>query len=138
MLHYLLRLAGSCLLVFTAAAASAQSEIHYASHNYRVATVAEGLLQPWSMAWLPGGDMLVTEKPGRLRIIRDGRLLPEAVPGLPEVFYSGQGGLFEVLPHPNFSDNRWIYLSYAKAEGETSVTAVIRGRLENDRLSNVV
>ena len=139
MFRYLLKLVGTGLLVTAAALASAQSKIYYAAHHdYRVVTVAEGLLQPWSMAWLPGGDMLVTEKPGRLRIIRDGQLLPEAVPGVPDVFYTGQGGLFEVLPHPNFSDNRWIYLSYAKEEGETSVTAVVRGRFENDRLTNVV
>lgn len=139
MFRYLIKLAGAGLLVIAAAAASAQSNIYYAAHHdYRVVTVADGLLQPWSMAWLPGGDMLVTEKPGRLRIIRDGQLLPEAVPGVPDVFYEGQGGLFEVLPHPNFSDNRWVYLSYAKEEGETSVTAVVRGRFENDRLTNVV
>ena len=139
MFRYLIKLAGAGLLVIAAAAASAQSNIYYAAHHdYQVVTVADGLLQPWSMAWLPGGDMLVTEKPGRLRIIRDGRLLPEAVPGVPEVFYTGQGGLFEVLPHPNFSDNRWVYLSYAKEEGETSVTAVVRGRFENDQLTNVV
>ena len=139
MFRYLIKLAGASLLVIAAAAASAQSNIYYAAHHdYQVVTVADGLLQPWSMAWLPGGDMLVTEKPGRLRIIRDGRLLPEAVPGVPEVFYTGQGGLFEVLPHPNFSDNRWVYLSYAKEEGETSVTAVVRGRFENDQLTNVV
>ena len=139
MFRCLIKLAGAGLLVIAAAAASAQSNIYYAAHHdYQVVTVADGLLQPWSMAWLPGGDMLVTEKPGRLRIIRDGRLLPEAVPGVPEVFYTGQGGLFEVLPHPNFSDNRWVYLSYAKEEGETSVTAVVRGRFENDQLTNVV
>jgi glucose/arabinose dehydrogenase len=138
MLRYLLKLAGTSLLLTAASAASAQSDIYNASQDYRVATVADGLLQPWSMAWLPGGDMLVTEKPGRLRIIRDARLLPEAVPGVPEVFYTGQGGLFEVLPHPNFSENRWLYLSYAKEEGETSVTAVARGRFENDRLTNVI
>ena len=138
MLHKLLKLAATGLLVTVTAAASAQSETHYASENYTVETFVDGLLQPWSMAWLPGGDMLVTEKPGRLRIVRDGQLLPEAVPGLPEVFYTGQGGLFEVLPHPNFNENRWIYISYAKEEGDTSVTAVIRARFENDRLSNVV
>ena len=139
MFRYLLKLAGTSLLVTAAAAASAQSDIYYAAHHdYRVVTVAEGLLQPWSMAWLPGGDMLVTEKPGRLRIIRDGQLLPEAVPGVPEVFYTGQGGLFDVVPHPNFSDNRWLYLSFAKEEGDTSVTAVVRGRFENDRFTNVV
>lgn len=139
MIRYLLKLAGAGLLVTAAAAASAQSDTYSASHHdYRIATVADGLMQPWSMAWLPNGDMLVTEKPGRLRIVRDGQLLPEAVPGVPEVFYEGQGGLFEVLPHPNFSENRWVYLSYAKEEGDTSVTALARGRLENDRLTNVV
>ena len=126
------------MLVTVAVAASAQRVYYAAHHDYRVVTVVEGLLRPYSMAWLPGGDMLVTEMPGRLRIVRDGQLLPEAVPGVPEVFYTGQGGLFEVVPHPNFSENRWIYLSYAKEEGDTSVTAVVRGRLENDRLSNVV
>ncbi len=138
MLRYLLKLAVTCMLATVAAAASAQRVYYAAHHDYQVVTVAEGLLRPYSMAWLPGGDMLVTEMPGRLRIIRDGQLLPEAVPGVPEVFYTGQGGLFEVIPHPNFSENRWIYLSYAKEEGDTSVTAVVRGRLENDRLSNVV
>jgi glucose/arabinose dehydrogenase len=138
MLRYLLMLAATSMLVTVAAAASAQRVYYAAHHDYRVVTVAEGLLRPYSMAWLPGGDMLVTEMPGQLRIVRDGILLPEAVPGVPEVFYTGQGGLFEVIPHPNFSENRWIYLSYAKEEGDTSVTAVVRGRLENDRLSNVV
>ncbi len=139
MIRYLLKLAGTGLLVTAAATASAQSETYYASHHdYRVVTVADGLLQPWSMAWLPGGDMLVTEKPGRLRIVRDGRLLPEAVPGVPEVLYTGQGGLFDVLPHPNFSENRWVYLSFAKPVGDSSSTAIVRGRFENDQLTNVV
>ena len=138
MLRYLLKLAGTSLLMTVAASASAQRVYYAAHHDYRVVTVTEGLMRPWSMAWLPSGDMLVTEMPGRLRIVRDGQLLPEAVPGVPEVLYTGQGGLFEVIPHPNFSENRWIYLSYAKEEGDTSVTAVVRGRLENDQLSNVV
>ena len=138
MLRYLLKLAGTSLLMTVAASASAQRVYYAAHHDYRVVTVTEGLMRPWSMAWLPSGDMLVTEMPGRLRIVRDGQLLPEAVPGVPEVLYTGQGGLFEVIPHPNFSENRWIYLSDAKEEGDTSVTAVVRGRLENDQLSNVV
>ena len=138
MLRYLLKLAGTSLLMTVAASASAQRVYYAAHHDYRVVTVTEGLMRPWSMAWLPSGDMLITEMPGRLRIVRDGQLLPEAVPGVPEVLYTGQGGLFEVIPHPNFSENRWIYLSYAKEEGDTSVTAVVRGRLENDQLSNVV
>ena len=139
MLRYLLKLAAASVLMTAAAAASAQSDIYYAAHHdYKVVTVTEGLMQPWSMAWLPNGDMLVTEKPGRLRIVRDGLLLPEAVPGVPEVLYQGQGGLFEVLPHPNFSENRWVYLSFAKSVGNSSSTAIVRGRFENDRLTNVV
>jgi glucose/arabinose dehydrogenase len=101
-------------------------------------TVAEGLERPWSMAFLPGGDMLITEKPGRLRIYRDGALLPNPVQGTPEVFTQGQAGLLDVVPHPDFENNRLLYLSYSKplADGE-STTAVIRGRFENDRLTNV-
>lgn len=137
-MHRLLNLAATGLLVSVATVATAQSDVYSAAnHDYRVVTVAEGLQHPWSMAWLPGGDMLVTEKPGRLRIIRNGQLLPEAVPGTPEVFYEGQGGLFEVVPHPNFSENRWVYLSFAKPIEGTSTTAIIRGQLENDRLTNV-
>jgi len=139
MLRNLLKLAGTGLLVAAATAVNAQPEMYYAAHhNYRVVPVAEGLVQPWSMTWLPNGDMLVTEKPGRLRIVRDGQLLPEAVPGLPDVLYDGQGGLFDVLPHPNFEQNRWVYLSFAKELNNDSTTAIVRGRFENDRLTNVV
>ncbi len=139
MFRNLLKLAGTALLATAAAGTYAQSDVyHAANHDYKIVTVAEDLVQPWSMAWLPGGDMLVTEKPGRLRVVRDGRLLPEAVPGVPDVFYEGQGGLFDVLPHPNFSDNRWVYLTYSKETEGSSATAIARGRFENDRLTNVV
>ena len=120
-----------------AAPAQAQEEFGSLHHRYRVVTVVDALEVPWSMTWLPNGDMLVTERPGRLRIVRNGTLLPDAVPGVPEVFAQGQGGLFDVLPHPDFASNRLLYLSYARPKGEGSVTAVIRGRFENDRLSDV-
>lgn len=118
----------------------AQQVVHRSAlHDYRVVTVAEGLVNPWSMTWLPNGDMLVTERPGRLRIIRGGRLLPDPVAGVPEVRTGGQGGLLDVVPHPDFATNRWLYLSYAKpnADGSQGTTAVIRGRWENDRLTNI-
>jgi aldose sugar dehydrogenase len=110
-----------------------------AEHDYRVVTVAEGLVNPWSIAFLPGGDMLLTERPGRLRIVRKGKLLPAAVDGLPKVFAEGQGGLLDVVPHPNFASNRLLYISYSKpgAAPTQSNTAVIRGRFENDRLTGV-
>lgn len=121
--------------------AQAQSDVQRSAlQDFKIVTVADGLEIPWSMAWLPGGDMLITERAGRLRIVRDGKLLPEAVPGVPEVFTTGgQAGLFDVLPHPDFASNQFLYLSFAKpleALG-TSTTTVVRGRLVNDRLENV-
>ncbi len=118
--------------------AQAQSDAMRSTyHDYRVVTVADGLVQPWSIAFLPGGDMLVTERPGRLRIIRDGELLAQPVPGVPEVLARGQGGMLEVLPHPEFESNHLVYLSYSKpiGDGSEATTAVIRGTLENDRFT---
>jgi aldose sugar dehydrogenase len=108
-------------------------------HDYRVVTVAEGFVNPWSIAFLPGGDMLVTERPGRLRIVRSGKLLDAPVQGVPEVVARNQGGLLDVVPHPEFASNRLIYLSYSKPTGDSgaATTGVVRGRLENDRLTAV-
>ncbi len=126
------------LLVLVATTGFGQSPIHRAGeHHFRVVTVVDGLQIPWGMAWLPNGDMLVTERPGRLRIVRDGVLLPDAVPGVPEVFARGQGGLMDVVLHPDFVSNRLVYLSYSKPIGDNSTTAVARGRFENDRLVDV-
>jgi glucose/arabinose dehydrogenase len=126
---------------------SGQSVFRSAHHDYRVTTVAENLVQPWSIAFLPGGDTLITERPGRLRIVRNGKLLPNAVEGLPPVIHSSQGGLLEVAVHPNFATNRLLYITYSKQVGEAppagskdpvpATTALIRARFENDRLTNV-
>ena len=109
-------------------------------HDFKIVTVADGLQIPWSMAWLPNGDMLITERVGRLRIVRDGQLLPDAVPGVPEVFTTGgQSGLFEVLPHPDFANNQYLYISFAKplAEQGASTTTIVRGRFVNDEFVDV-
>jgi aldose sugar dehydrogenase len=108
-------------------------------HDFRVVTVAEGLNGPWSIAFLPSEDMLVTERPGQLRIVRDGALDPEPIPGVPEVWYSGQGGLLEVAVHPRFERNGLIYLSYSKPneDGSQATTAVARGRFDGSRLHDV-
>jgi glucose/arabinose dehydrogenase len=118
---------------------SGQTTSKSALHDYRLVTVADGLVQPWSIAFLPGGDTLITERPGRLRILRQGKLLPQAVEGVPKVYHVGQGGLLEVMPHPNFASNRVLYLTYSKpgaAEGD-SRTALIRARFEDDKLVDV-
>ena len=118
--------------------ALAQSDTYSsAAHDFEITTVAEGLEVPWSMTWLPNGDMLVTERPGRLRIVRNGTLLAAPVEGVPEVHAVGQGGLFDVLPHPDFESNKLVYLSFSKPLPDESTTTVIRGTFENDRLSNV-
>ncbi len=126
------------LALLAPASAQAQDVQRSALHNYRVVRVVEGLVNPWSIAFLPGGDMLVTERPGRLRIVRNGALLPNPVAGTPAVFARGQGGMLDVAPHPQFAQNRLIYLSYSKPIDSTaSTTAVARGRLENDRITGL-
>lgn len=109
------------------------------AHDYRVVTVADGFENPWGVAFLPGGDILVTERPGRLRIIRDGRLVAQPVAGVPAVLARGQGGLLDVVPHPDFATNRWLYLSFSKpvGDGSEATTAIVRGRFEGDRLVDV-
>lgn len=101
---------------------------------WRAETVAEGLVHPWSLAFLPDGRLLVTERAGRLRVIADGRLLPEPVTGVPEAFVASQAGLFEVLPAPDFEDSRLLYLSLASGERRANATRVVRGRLEGSAL----
>lgn len=128
-------IAGAGLL---SATVLAQTPLRSALHDYRVVTVADSLVQPWSMAFLPGGDMLITERPGRLRIVRNGKLLPQPVEGVPAVSFANQGGLLEVAPHPDFASNRMLYLTYSKPLGDKeATTALVRGRFENDRLTNV-
>lgn len=77
-------------------------------------TIIKGLTQPWSMAWLPDGTMLVTERPGRLRVIRDGKLDPAPVAGVPQVQAGGLQGLMDVVVHPRFAENRFVYFVYHK------------------------
>ena len=107
--------------------------------QFKVVTFVEGLKNPWSMAWLPNGDMLVTERGGTLRLIRGGKLLPDPIAGTPKVRAMGQGGLQEVAVHPKYAQNHFIYLSYSKpdADGKKGTTALSRAKFENDKLSDV-
>ncbi len=95
----------------------------------RVETVARGLEHPWGLAFLPDGRMLVTERPGRLRLVeRDGRL-SEPLSGVPPVYARGQGGLLDVALSPTFARDRLVYLSFAEPGPGGAGTAVARGRL---------
>lgn len=128
-----------CLVLASALPAISQDMIKSEHHNFRIATVAGGLKDPWSIAFLPNGDMLVTEKPGSLRIVRAGKLDPTPIPGTPKVRYAGQGGLLEVLPHYQFAKNQIIYLSYSKpnADNTQGTTAVLRAKFDGKQLSDV-
>jgi glucose/arabinose dehydrogenase len=126
-------LAALCVLPVVATAQTYRSD----EHSFRVVKVVEGLQQPWSLAFLPDARMLVTEKAGRLRIIADGKLDPRRVEGLPEVVVWGQGGLHDVVPHPDFSKNSLIYLAYAARGADGAGTELARGHLVGYRLENV-
>ena len=128
------------LLLSAAIPEDSGAQIHRSTlHDYRVVPVASGLQNPWGIAFLPGGDILITERSGRLRIVREGRLLPDAVPGVPEVLAQGQGGLLDVQPHPDFATNRLIYITYSKpyTDLEGARTVLIRGTFQDDALTNI-
>lgn len=103
----------------------------------RAVPVAGGLVRPWSLAFLPNGDILVTEKPGRLRLVKGGTLEPQPISGVPAVVSSGQGALMEVAPHPRFAENRWLYFTYSKAGERGNTTALGRGTLDGLALTGV-
>lgn len=127
-------LIGAVLLPLLAAGPAPAREFASKEHALRLTLVANGLENPWALAFLPDGDILVTERPGRLRIIRGGTLLPGSVPGLPAIRATGQGGLLDLLPHPDFASNRLLYFSYAANLGSGVTTHVARARFENDAL----
>jgi glucose/arabinose dehydrogenase len=124
-----------CVLAAPAHAQTARTE----EHVVRAVTVVAGLDHPWSVAFLPDGRMLVTERPGRLRIVgKDGQLDPRPVAGLPAgIAEHGQGGLLDVVLHPKFADNAWVYLSYAARDATGVGTEVARGKLAGDRLTDL-
>lgn len=102
--------------------------------NFMVQEVVSGLGVPWGMAFLPDGSMLITERAGTLRYVKDGSLQPDPVRGVPEVFARGQGGLLDIVLHPNYSENGWIYLSYSEPGGEGGHTAIMRAKLRDNEL----
>jgi glucose/arabinose dehydrogenase len=114
-------------------------ERSHAVPQFRVVPMVKGLSHPWSLAFLPNGDMLVTERKGTLRLIRDGKLLPEPVSGLPaDIKASGLMGLMEVALHPDFERNRYVYLTYTRnLPDNAGAVALVRGRLEGTAMRGV-
>jgi glucose/arabinose dehydrogenase len=105
--------------------------------SIRVVPFAAGLVNPWSLAFLPNGDILVTEKAGQLRVVRGGKLDPKPLAGVPPVWATGQGGLFDVVLHPKYAENQLLYLAYAKPGERGAATALARGRFDGTNLSGL-
>ncbi|MCG6939750.1 MAG: PQQ-dependent sugar dehydrogenase [Thiohalocapsa sp.] len=100
--------------------------------GWRAEEVIRGLVHPWSIAWLPNGDALITERPGRLRLLRGGELAPEPIAGLPDICTDcGQGGLLDIALHPDFARNRLVYFTFAQGHENKNRTALGRGRLDD-------
>jgi glucose/arabinose dehydrogenase len=118
---------------------AAQAQFGPPGEEFRVVTVVDGLQNPWSMAWLPNGDMLVTERGGDIRTVRDGRLLRQPMANVPAVKASGQGGLFDIVLHPDYESNGWVYISFAKpdADNNEAATTVVRARIEDNALVDI-
>ena len=101
--------------------------------NFTVSTLAENLENPWSMAFLPGGDMLISERAGRLRYYENGTLRETAITGLPDtMFTENRGGLLGLALHPDFENNRWLYFSFTEGEMSANHAALARARLTAD------
>lgn len=122
------------LILLAAAPATAQEPLQAPSSigTLSVETVASGLRNPWSLAFLPDGRLLVTERPGQLRIVSRSGTVSAPVAGVPPVFARGQGGLLDVALSPDFEDSRLIFFSYAEPREGASGTSVARGRLVED------
>jgi glucose/arabinose dehydrogenase len=127
------------IALFTSALAQDRSAvINSEKHTFRVVTLLKGLEYPWSVAFLPDGRMLVTERVGRLRLVgQDLRMDPKPIAGLPDVAATGQGGLFDVVLHLEHAQNGWIYWAYNAPGAGGWGTALARGKLQGSRMTEV-
>lgn len=125
------------LFMALASSAAAAEEFPSAAGPLAVTTAAEELEHPWGLAFLPDGRMLVTERPGRLRVVDAAGQVSPPLAGVPEVYARGQGGLLDVAVDPDFAASSYVYLSYAEAGGAGGGTAVARARLAGDRLEDL-
>jgi glucose/arabinose dehydrogenase len=118
------------------AAAAESKTLQSEKHAFRIVTLVQGLQHPWSLAFLPDGRMLVTERPGRLRIVsKEFKLDPQPVEGAPRVAAVGQGGMFDVALHPKYPENGWIYLAYNGPGDRGHGTELLRAMLDGHRLT---
>jgi len=122
------------LAAFLVIAMSAQAT---RAADYSLEPVVDGLDSPWGLAILPNGDMLVTELTGALRVIRNGKLVAAPVENVPESTYGGQGGLMDIVLHPDYAENQYIYLSLSVGTAAASALRVIRARFTGTALEDI-
>jgi glucose/arabinose dehydrogenase len=125
------------LALLLAPALAGAQDVRTEEHSFRVVKLVQGLEHPWSVAFLPDGRMLITERPGRLRVVSGGKLEPKPIEGLPEVTAQGQGGLFDIVLHPGFKENALVYFSYNGRGPGGSGTELARAKLVGEHLENV-
>ncbi|MEL7034099.1 MAG: PQQ-dependent sugar dehydrogenase [Cyanobacteria bacterium J06592_8] len=121
----------------TSSATESSAEQVASTSGYENVTLVSNLEHPWGLAWLPDGSILITERPGRLRIVRNGTLDPNPIAGVPEVFAENQGGLLDVAVHPRFAQNSWIYLTYSHGTNSANRTRIARAKLDGNTLQDV-
>lgn len=124
------------LLICLPFSATAQV-VTISSEQVRIVEITTGLEHPWGMAFLPDGRILVTERPGRLRLVENGQLLPQPLSGLPSIVAQGQSGLLDVALHPRFRENQLIYIAYTSARNRGISTDVARGKLIGNRIEEI-
>ncbi|MBX2864698.1 MAG: PQQ-dependent sugar dehydrogenase [Leptolyngbyaceae cyanobacterium MAG.088] len=120
----------------TAGSVQAATPQSGSSSGFQLVTLLENLEHPWGFAWLPTGNLLITERPGRLRIVRNGVLDPTPIAGIPDIFAESQGGLLDVVVHPRFANNRLVYLTYSHGVDSENRTRVARARFNGKSLIN--
>jgi len=123
--------------VAMAALAPAPQPAKLVNSGFKVTEIAKGLDHPWSMAFLPDGSILVTERVGRLRLIKGSSLLPQPIAGVPAVHTGSQAGLFDIVLHPNFPQNNIVYLTYAAGTAAANGTQVARARFDGAGLQDL-
>ena len=115
---------------------SAEPSSDNSNPKFQIVKVLDNLEHPWSMAWLPDGSILITERPGRLRIVREGVLDPRPISGLPKVWARGQGGLMDIAVHPRFQDNRLVYFTYSQGTISANQTHIARATVDGNTLKD--
>ncbi|MGD1907524.1 MAG: PQQ-dependent sugar dehydrogenase [Leptolyngbyaceae cyanobacterium] len=106
------------------------------NEDFQTVTVVDSLAHPWGLAWLPNGDLLITERSGQLRIVREGVLDPAPISGVPEIFAQGQGGLLDIAVHPGFEGNSWVYFAYSQGTTAANRTQIARAAFDGNTLSD--